>query len=119
MKLIDGDALVAYLKEWEERLRKSGECGGCVADLMERVRAAVASFEDVWCDPTVELPLDPDAGVLVIADGKEDNLRLEHAYEIGYYLGADEGWMLEGYPQMLDVRVHAWMELPDWQAEPN
>ena len=61
MKIVSVDKLCAYLSDWQLNLRNTNECGGCEAELLERVIAAVNEMA-VECD-ALNLP---DSGQSVI-----------------------------------------------------
>ena len=69
----------------------------------------------LWRDPEEELPEDPDSYVLAIVNGRiGENAYLEEAYELLTY--ADGEWMTDLYPEIKDLEVLWWMDLP---ATPN
>lgn len=68
----------------------------------------------MWIDASVELPADSDELVLVIVSGKPaENITLENAVELAEY-SAEEGWILESFPEATDLKVTWWMPIPDW-----
>lgn len=58
-RIIDAIAFSEKLSQWRDDLRNANECGGCGADLLDRV-IAVANNMSVACD----LPNVQDAGQL-------------------------------------------------------
>ena len=65
-----------------------------------------------WISVKARLPDDSDELVLVIASGKFRNTTLDESFELACYY-KDDGWVLESYPDMENVRVTHWMPLPE------
>lgn len=70
------------------------------------------SLRSQWISVKDRLPYDSDESVLVIANGKFRNITLDKAFELACYY-KDDGWVLESYPDMENVRVTHWMPLPE------
>ncbi len=71
--------------------------------------------KQVWISVEERCPDDSDKLVLVCVSGtvgKHRNINLKAAYELATY-NQEEGWILENYPEDMDVTVHAWLPLPE------
>lgn len=79
---------------------------------------ACCDFVSGWISVKDRLPDDSDKIVLVIANGKFGNITLDEAFELACYY-KDDGWVLESYPDMENVRVTHWMPLPEPPKEVN
>lgn len=74
---------------------------------------AMLRQQNRWIPVSEELPKNPDELVLVMVSGKPArNITLEKAHEIASY-NADDGWILEMYPEWEDAQPIAWMPLPE------
>lgn len=62
-----------------------------------------------WIPVTERLP-ESDGDVLLIVNGKVDNVTLIDAYELGSF-SKSEGWILEMWPEWEDPKVTYWMPL--------
>ena len=66
----------------------------------------------LWKDPDEDLPDNPDQYVLAIVNGRiGENAYLEEAYELLVY--SDGQWLTDLYPEIKDLEVLWWMDLPD------
>ena len=63
-----------------------------------------------WRRPEDETPPE-DENVLVIANGVYHNIEFHDAVLMATYYDG-EGWVLEGYPELENVAISAWMPLP-------
>lgn len=64
-----------------------------------------------WVPVTERLP-DCDLFVLTIVTAEFKNVRLERAYELASY-SADEGWILDNWPEIENPHITHGMELPE------
>ncbi len=79
---------------------------------------ACCDFVSGWISIKDRLPDRDDELVLVIANGKFGNITLDEAFELACYY-KDDGWVLESYPDMENIRVTHWMPLPKPPKEVN
>lgn len=83
------------------------------ADLIEAQAAEIEKLKarvPRWIPVTERLP-ESDEDVLLIVNGKVDNVTLIAAREIGSF-DKSEGWILEMWPEWEDPKVTHWMPLP-------
>lgn len=83
------------------------------ADLIEAQAAEIEKLKALvprWIPVTERLP-EPYEDVLLIVNGKVDNVTLIDAREIGSF-DKSEGWILEMWPEWEDPKVTYWMPLP-------
>ena len=83
------------------------------ADLIEALAAEIEKLKALvprWIPVTERLP-EPYEDVLLIVNGKVDNVTLIDAREIGSF-DKSEGWILEMWPEWEDPKVTYWMPLP-------
>lgn len=83
------------------------------ADLIEAQAAEIEKLKAQvprWIPVTERLP-EPYEDVLLIVNGKVDNVTLIDAREIGSF-DKSEGWILEMWPEWEDPKVTYWMPLP-------
>lgn len=73
---------------------------------IEKLKARVPR----WIPVEERLP-ESDEDVLLIVNGKVDNVTLIDAREIGSF-DKSEGWILEMWPEWEDPKVTHWMPLP-------
>lgn len=64
-----------------------------------------------WIPVTERLP-EPDKQVLAIVSGRWENIVFDRAYELVSW-SADEGWIMEAWPELEDPDVSHWMPLPE------
>lgn len=76
------------------------------AEEIEKLKARVPR----WIPVEERLP-ESDEDVLLIVNGKVDNVTLIDAYELGSFSKSD-GWILEMWPEWEDPKVTHWMPLP-------
>lgn len=69
-----------------------------------------------WFDPKEVLPSDRDSCVLAIVSGDKSGIHLRRAYELVVY-SSDGEWYSDAYPEMENLEVHWWCELPDAPEE--
>ena len=69
-----------------------------------------------WFRPSEELPSDRDSCVLAIVSGDKSGIHLRRAYELVVYSSGGE-WYSDAYPEMENLEVHWWCELPDAPEE--
>lgn len=74
---------------------------------IEKLKAQVPR----WIPVEERLP-ESDEDVLLIVNGKVDNVTLIDAYELGSF-SKSEGWILEMWPEWEDPKVTHWMPLPE------
>lgn len=75
-----------------------------------RVIPGDRTVEVTWWKPEEKLPED-DVLVLGVVSGANKNISLFEAMELLSYTG-DDGWLLDQYPELRDVEVLWWCELP-------
>lgn len=83
------------------------------ADLIEAQAAEIEKLKAKvprWIPVEERLP-ESDGDVLLIVNGKVDNVTLIDAYELGSF-SKSEGWILEMWPEWEDTNVTHWMPLP-------
>lgn len=83
------------------------------ADLIEAQAAEIEKLKAQvprWIPVEERLP-ESDGDVLLIVNGKVDNVTLIDAYELGSF-SKSEGWILEMWPEWEDPNVTHWMPLP-------
>ena len=80
----------------------------CAAAVIEDYLRMPASG---WRDTRKNLPPDSET-VLAVVSGKWRNLEFVDAYELACYY-ADEGWVLESWPEWDNPTVTYWQPLPD------
>lgn len=86
----------------------------CAADLIKEQAAEIEKLKarvPRWIPVTERLP-EPYVDVLLIVNGKVDNVTLIDAEEIGSF-DKSEGWILEMWPEWEDPKVTHWMPLPE------
>lgn len=83
------------------------------ADLIEAQAAEIEKLKAQvprWIPVEERLP-ESEGDVLLIVNGKVDNVTLIDAYELGSF-SKSEGWILEMWPEWEDPKVTHWMPLP-------
>lgn len=84
------------------------------ADLIEAQAAEIEELKAKvprWIPVTERLP-EPYVDVLLIVNGKVNNITLNNAQEIGSF-DKSEGWILGMWPEWEDPKVTHWMPLPE------
>lgn len=87
-----------------------------IRDAIDLIEAQAAEIEKLeaqvprWIPVEERLP-ESDGDVLLIVNGKVDNVTLIDAYELGSF-SKSEGWILEMWPEWQDPKVTHWMPLP-------
>ena len=84
------------------------------ADLIEAQAAEIEKLKAQvprWIPVEERLP-ESEGDVLLIVNGKVDNVTLIDAYELGSF-SKSEGWILEMWPEWEDPKVTHWMPLPE------
>lgn len=99
------------------RGRKEQFCvDALIRDAIDLIEAQAAEIEKLeaqvprWIPVEERLP-ESDGDVLLIVNGKVDNVTLIDAYELGSF-SKSEGWILEMWPEWQDPKVTHWMPLP-------
>lgn len=83
------------------------------ADLIEAQAAEIEKLKAQvprWIPVEERLP-ESDGDVLLIVNGKVDNVTLIDAYELGSF-SKSEGWILEMWPEWENPKVTHWVPLP-------
>lgn len=104
------------------RLDRAPLCSDALMrDASDMIEAQAAEIEKLkaqvprWIPAKERLP-ESDGEVLLIVNGKVDNVILIDAYELGSF-SKSEGWILEMWPEWEDPKVTHWMPLPEFQKE--
>lgn len=87
-------------------------CGG-VLNLMLSAAREIERLKDKTTWRPAENPPKGEEFVLVKVSGVYGSLHFKDALEIGAYYGAEDGWVLETWPEWEEPGVTAWMPLPD------
>lgn len=89
------------------------QSAGCL-DLLHKEAAELIEgllAERRWIPVTERLP-EPDTQVLAIVSGRWENITFDRAYELASW-SADEGWIMEAWPDLEDPEVTHWTPLPE------
>ena len=65
-----------------------------------------------WVEAALELPAIEGQQVLCVVEDRWQNIVFRHALMLGEY-SLGEGWVLDGYPQIMNPNVTHWMYLPE------
>jgi len=114
---------IARMSEWDDDVKQSFLSAALCRAVLKYVQKFPAS--DVvptpkWISTKNRLPNpETECSVLALVSGQpKKNIILDHAYQIaGYY--ADEGWVIDEYPEWENATVHCWMPLPELPKEDN
>ena len=90
---------------------------------IEQLEKAVDVFAaklPVWYSPEERLPPEDENAVLAIVTGNPDGYKhtLVNAYMMAYYY-AECGWIIENYPEDMNLKVSFWTPLPEPPTEVN
>lgn len=84
-------------------------------DISDALRLALAALREQeerrWIPVTERMP-ESDNQVLAIVSGRWKNVTFDHAYELASW-SADEGWIIEAWPEMENPEATYWMPLPE------
>jgi hypothetical protein len=98
--------------------RKSGRCRKidglewCMIDRIAEALVYVPAGD--WITSKQMLP-EEIGQALVLVSGKYKNITFDHAVLLGEYV--DGEWILEQYPEAMDITVSHWAFIPDLPAE--
>ena len=70
---------------------------------------------DKWVKAADRLPENDDT-VLVLCAGVDNNVEMIDALQFGYYW-EPEGWILEDWPEVRELKVSWWRPLPELPGE--
>lgn len=115
MELDPGDTGVDLLRMLDGApthvLKDDGSIEWCsVTGIVEALAAAVVGD---WI--SCELMLPEEGQVLALVCGKYKNITFDHALLLAEYV--DGEWILEQYPEAMDITVSHWAFIPDLPAE--
>ena len=104
----------ALIKRYCHDLIDKGRTRVEVTEFNADIQAKLAEMLEVvmleyWIPTEWEIPAE-EGQVLVLASGKYKNITLDHAVLIANYV--DGEWILEQYPEMVDVKVSHWAFIP-------
>lgn len=93
-------------REW---LEQHIHTGMAITEAMQTILDAPGP----WIDPTEELPPDGEI-VIALCSGKiSEHHRMEDASMFAEYDRREKMWILDDYPEAVDVTVSAWMYQED------
>lgn len=83
------------------------------ADTIEAQQKRIAELEEErrWIPVTERMP-ENDNQVLAIVSGRWENITFDHAYELASW-SAEEGWIMEAWPELENPEVTHWKPLPE------
>lgn len=83
------------------------------ADTIEAQKKRIAELEEErrWIPVTERMP-QSDNQVLVIVSGRWENITFDRAYELASW-SADEGWIMEAWPELENPEVTHWRPMPE------
>ena len=86
------------------------------ANVRETVLRIILEQPVPWIRAEDGLPRDPEECVLALASGKYENVELRDAVQLAYY-DAEDGWLLEEFPEWQNPEVSQWMHIPATDEE--
>lgn len=90
-------------------------CANC--SVFEQWEDSMRNVREVkWFDPREVLPSERGSCVLGIVSGDQKGIHLRKAYEL-VICDRNGEWYSDGYPEMENLEVHFWCELPDLPEE--